>query len=284
VQVSDRIGAVIITRNEAANIDACLASVEFCDERVVVDSYSTDDTVERACRRAEHVYRRGFVNHADQKNWAAGQLDCEWVLVVDADERVSEGLAREIRELVDWGHHDGWWIYRRNAFFGRFIRGAGWQRDRVLRLYRRDRGRYDDRAVHEEVRMDPGSSVGFCRNRLIHYSYTDWQSTFSRLLSYSRSGAAERSRRGKSGSKGAVLLKPPGRFLRQYVVSGGWRDGLHGLVLCQWSAIGIFLRELRLLIGDFGNENVNPGPFTPPSVECVQGRHPAGSAPRPVED
>lgn len=284
----ERIGAVVITRDEADNIEACLDSVAFCDERVVVDSFSRDDTVARACLKAEHVYRREFVHHAEQKNWAAGQLRTEWVLVVDADERVPPDLAREIRERVDRGEHDGWWIYRKNFFFGRFIRGAGWQRDRVLRLYRRDRGRYDDRVVHEEVQLEPGATAGYCRHRLLHYSYTDWDSTFARLLSYSRSGARERARRGRRGSIAAVLLRPPGRFFRQYLFGAGWRDGLHGLVLCEWAAIGIFLRELRLLTRDFGNEDVNRGPSSTPRVECVQGRPPSTSGgpagPRPVEE
>lgn len=290
VAVAERIGAVVITRNEADNIEECLDSLAFCDERVVVDSFSDDDTVERACTRAEHVYRRSFVHHAEQKNWAAGRLDTEWVFVLDADERVPPELARELRACVEAGTHDGWWIRRRNTFFGKFIRGAGWQRDRVLRLYRRDRGRYDDRYVHEEVRMDPGATIGTCEHRIVHYSYTDWPSTFERLLAYSRSGARERARRGHRGSVGAVLLKPPGRFFRQYVLSGGWRDGLHGLVLCQWSAIGIFLRETRLLTDDFGNEDVNRGPSGPPRVECVQGRplpacdRSGGPHPRPVEE
>ena len=288
--MSGRIGAVVITHNEAQNIDDCLRSLEFCDERVVVDSFSSDDTVERACRRAEHVYRREFVHHADQKNWAADQLETEWVLVLDADERIPPELATEIRRCVDDGSHDGWWMLRRNFFFGRFIRGAGWQRDRVLRLYRRDRGRYDDLQVHEEVRLDAGATAGTCRERLLHFSYTDWDSTFARLLSYSAAGARERARRGRTGSVSAVLLKPPGRFLRQYVLMAGWRDGWHGLVLCQWAAIGVFLRELRLLTGDFGNEDVNRGPSGVPRVECVQGRFPTASEdagthdPRPAEE
>lgn len=272
--MAERIGAVLITRNESANVGPCLDSVAFCDERVVVDSFSSDDTVERACEKAEHVYRREFIHHANQKNWAVDQLDTEWVLVIDADERVPEELAREIRSCVESNAHAGWWLYRRNAFFGRFISGAGWGRDRVLRLYRRDRGRYDDRLVHEEVSLDAGSTAGKCENRLLHFSYTEWGSTFERLLSYSRSGAGERARRGQRGSVGAVLLKPPGRFFREYFLSAGWRDGLHGLVLCQWSAVGIFVREARLLLGEFGNENVNRGPKRDPRVECVQGRVP----------
>lgn len=279
--MAERIGAVVITRNESACIDRCLDSLSFCDERVVVDSFSTDDTVERARKSAEHVYRREFLSHGEQKNWAVGQLESEWVLVVDADEVVPEGLAGEIRQRVSELGHDGWWIYRSTSFFGRFIRYAGWDRDRVLRLYRKDRGRYDDKYVHEEVSLVEGSTAGRCTQRLLHYSYVDWKSTFERLLSYSRASARDRARAGQSGSVAAVLYKPVGRFFREYVALSGWRDGLHGLVLCEWSAIGVFLREARLLLGDLGNEDVNPGPSREPRVECVQGRPLSARAPAP---
>ena len=267
----ERIGGIVITRNEATNIEACLESLGFCDTTLVVDSFSSDDTVERACRLADVVVRRDFVNHAEQKNWAADQLDTEWVLVLDADERIPPELADELRRCVDFGKHDGWWIRRRNWFFGRFIRGAGWDRDRVLRLYRRDRGRYDSVAVHEEVRMEDGATAGVCENRLDHFSYVDWTSTFERFLRYSRGGAEDRRARGQRGSSAAVVFKPFGRFLSQFFLSGGWRDGLHGMVLCQWAAAGVFLRESRLLVEEARDEDVNRGPLGNPRVECAKG-------------
>ena len=279
--MADRIGAIVITRNEAANIEACLESLQFCDRRMVVDSFSDDDTVERACRLADLVVRREFVNHAEQKNWASDQLDTEWILVLDADERISPELADELRRCVEFGTCDGWWIHRRNWFFGRFIKGAGWSRDRVLRLYRMGRGRYDERSVHEEVQMDADASVGTCENRMAHFTYTEWSSTFERFLSYSRGGASDRRRRGKRGSGGAVVFKPVGRFFRQYFVDRGWRDGLHGLVLCQWAAAGVFLRESRLLVEAASDEDVNRGPGANPRVECAKGELASGSGGNP---
>jgi glycosyltransferase involved in cell wall biosynthesis len=275
--MAERIGAIVITRNEAANIEGCLASLDFCDVKIVVDAFSTDDTVDRATRHADLVVRREFVSHAEQKNWAAGQLDTEWLLVLDADERIPPELAREIRGCVDGGQHEGWWIRRRNWFFGRFIRGAGWERDRVLRLWRRGRGRYEERAVHEEVAMVAGASTGTCRHRIEHFSYVDWPTTFERFLGYSRGGARDRRRRGRRGSGRAVVFRPLARFFRQFVVDRGWRDGLHGLVLCQWAAAGVFLRETRLLAEPPGDEVVNPGPGRTPRVECARGSLRSGS-------
>jgi glycosyltransferase involved in cell wall biosynthesis len=276
--VADRIAGIVIARNEASNIGACLASLDFCDVRLVVDSFSDDRTVELACETAELVVRRSFVNHAEQKNWAARQVDTDWVLFLDADERIPDALKAEIQECVRAGQADAWWLRRSNWFFGRFIRGAGWSRDRVLRLYRRQRGRYDEREVHEEVRMDPGCSVDTCRHRLLHYSYVDWDSTFGRFLGYSRGGARDRWSRGRRGSIAAVLTRPGMRFLRQYLTDGGWRDGLHGLVLCQWSAAGVFLRESRLLIGEPGDEVVNRGSVAEPRVEWAKGSPSTGPA------
>jgi glycosyltransferase involved in cell wall biosynthesis len=275
--VGERIGAIVITRNEAEGIEACLASLDFCDVKIVVDSYSTDDTVGRAAPLADIVVRREFVDHAEQKNWAADQLETEWLLVLDADERIPAELAREIRACVDGGEHDGWWIRRSNWFFGRFIRGAGWDRDRVLRLWRRGRGRYDDRAVHEEVAMVEGATTGTCRHRIQHFSYVDWPTTFERFLGYSLGGARDRRRRGHRGSRRAVVFKPVARFFRQFVLDRGWRDGLHGLVLCQWAAAGVFLRETRLLVESPGDEVVNPGPGRTPRVECAKGMLHSGS-------
>lgn len=270
--MAERIGAIVITWNEAENIERCLESLDFCDTKMVVDSFSTDDTVERASRLADVVVRRDFVNHAEQKNWAVEQLDTDWVVILDADERIPPELADEIRRCVDFGTHDGWWIRRRNWFFGRFILGAGWGRDRVLRLYRPGRGQYDAKAVHEEVRMDGDASAGVCENRLDHYSYVDWPSTFERFLNYSRGGAEDRRARGKGGSSGSVVFKPAARFLRQFFLAGGWRDGLHGMVLCQWAAAGVFLRETRLLVEEDRDEDVNRGPRTVPRVECAKGQ------------
>lgn len=269
--MSTGIGALVITRNEERDIEACLRGLAFCDERVVVDSFSTDATVEIACRHAEHVVQRTFVDFAEQKDFGLQCLSTPWALVVDADERVDDELAREIVERVARDDHDGFWLFRRNRFFGREIRGAGWQRDRVLRVFRREGARHPRRLVHEEVRLPEGARIGHCRTRLDHHSYRDWPSTFGRLLSYTSRGAAERAGRGHRGSAWRVGTKPLGRFLRQYVAQGGWRDGLHGYVLCTWSAIGVFVREAKLHTGEIAIAGAPSGPVR---VEVVQGRGP----------
>lgn len=258
--MSSAIGALVITRDEEQALEDCLKSLTFCDEIVVVDSFSTDATVEIARRFADLVVQRDFVDFGNQKDFGLSLLGTEWALVVDADERVSAALADEIRTRVDAGMHDGYWLYRRNRFFGREIRGAGWQRDRVLRLFRRHGAHHPDRLVHEEVALAPGARIAACTERLDHFSYDDWPSTFGRLLSYTSRGAAERHRRGHRGSGWRMGTKPLGRFLRQYVAQGGWKDGLHGYVLCVWSAIGVFVREAKLAAEETGIPSAPSGP------------------------
>lgn len=273
------LGALVITYNEETRLEACLRSLDFCDERVVVDSFSTDRTIEVACGHADHVYARDFVHHGEQKNWGIAQLDTEWVLIVDADEVVPVELAEEVRANIALDTHDAWWIRRRNHFFGREIRHCGWQRDRVLRLVRRGCGTYADHFVHEEiVPVDP-ARVGTCERRLVHHSYEDWESAFTRLLTYSTRAAYERQRRGRRARVRDLALRPAGRFFRQYVWQRGFADGGHGVALCAWSAAGVFLREAKLLLGHTEVPGAVRNPAAPPRVRVVKGRTPVEPAP-----
>ena len=275
--MSATLGALVITRNEELSIDRCLRSLDFCDERIVVDSFSEDRTVEIARRRAEHVYRRQFLHHADQKNWGLAQCLTDWVLIVDADEVVPSALAREARERIEDSSRDGYWLRRSNTFFGREIRGAGWNRDRVLRLLRRGRGRYPERYLHEEIRLDRPERVGTCDHALVHHSYERWDSSFERLLAYSTRGAHERERRGRRAGAADLAFRPALRFLRQYVLQAGFRDGAHGVALCAWSAAGIFLREAKLMLGETEVPTVGGNSEGSLRVERVQGREPSAT-------
>jgi glycosyltransferase involved in cell wall biosynthesis len=279
----NRITAIVITHDEASNIEECLRSLAFCDERLVVDSFSQDDTVRRALPLAERVVRREFRDHAEQKNWALEQLDTEWALIVDADERVSEELATELRELADAGEADAYWLHRVNSFFGRWIRGSGWGRDRVLRFLRPGAGAYPEARLHEEIALQRGTRVGHCHSPLRHYSYEAWPSTFERLLRYSGAGAAERQRRGRGFSIARVVLAPSGRWIRQYLLQAGFRDGIHGYALCTWSAIGVFLRELKGYLGEASyGDGSGRAPTAPSRVEVVKGPEP-GIRPEAIE-
>ncbi len=264
-----RISAVVITRNESQRIESCLAALAFCDERIVVDSYSEDDTVEIACGHADKVFRRQFISWGEQKNWAMSQVEGDWILLVDADEQVSSALAAEIRARTEAAEADAFWIRRRNHFFGRVIQGAGWDRDRVLRLLRVGVGRYDERLVHEEIRLSTTQEAGELIEALDHFSYEDWPTTFERMLSYSSRGAAEARSKGRTAPGWKLAVASQARFIKQYGVQRAYRDGIHGFVLCGLSASQAFLKLAKLRLGEF------PPPAVPsgePAFEMVKGR------------
>ena len=162
-----RLSAIIITRNEASNIGDCLDSLTFCDERIVVDSDSTDGTLLIAREKGARIATHGWKGFGPQKNYALSLAHGDWVLSIDADERVTPELAAEIRQAVDSGKADGFELSRRSSFCGRMMRHSGWFPDRVLRLFRRQKGRFTDDPVHERVVCD--GKTARLKNSLLHY-------------------------------------------------------------------------------------------------------------------
>lgn len=237
------VSLIVITLNEEDNIERCLKSAGGVGEIIVVDSFSTDRTVERAERLGAVVYRRPFVSAADQKNWALERAKLEWVLILDADESLSSELAKEIASELARPRADGYLLRRRNFFFGRRIRYCGWQGDRVLRLFRRGCGRYPDVAVHERLVLD-GTAVSL-RSYLDHRPYRDMSDYIDRMKSYSRRGAEELHHRGKRWFP-AIVTHPVGRFFRMYILQGGFLDGPAGLVLCMLAAMSVCFKYATL--------------------------------------
>ncbi len=241
----EKLSVLIVTLDEADRLPDCLASVAFADEVLVVDSGSVDATQRIARDAGARVVEHTFVGHADQKNWGLDQLTHRWALILDADERVRPELRDEIVFLLGApGRLDGYHIRRRNTFMGRPIRGCGWQRDRVLRFFDRSRGRYEDRRVHEEVRIE--GRVGELQGRLDHHSYRNLDSWVAKSAGYAWLGAEEAHRRGRHARPVDLVARPVARFLKEWVMQGGWRDGVEGFILCVVSAYGVFLKYTRL--------------------------------------
>jgi len=241
-----RISLIVITLNEEGNLGRCLDSARGAGEVIVVDSMSTDGTLRIAGEYGARVFTREFVSNADQKNWAMDQATLEWILILDADEFLSASLREEIAEIIISARENGFWIYRKNEFLGFKIRHCGWDRDRVLRLLRRGRGRYPERAVHERLELD--GDAGCMRERLGHIPYRDLDDYIERMRSYSRRGALELYRNGGRWFPG-IFFRPCARFLRMYLLQLGFLDGSAGLTLCSLAAISVFfkyawLREL----------------------------------------
>jgi glycosyltransferase involved in cell wall biosynthesis len=239
-----RLTALVTCGNEEAMIGDCLASLRFADEILVVDSFSTDRTLEIARPLATRILQHEYVNPAAQKNWAIPQAAHEWVLLLDADERVPPELAQEVRHLLQNPQHDFYWIRRRNFFLGREIRHGTWKTDKVLRLFRRDRGRYQDKQVHEEIVVT--STPGWCRARLLHYSYRSLDDYLRKVSRYSAWGADEAWRRGRRGTAGRILGHSVGHFLKSYVLKAGFLDGPEGLIIAFMEAYHGFFKYAKL--------------------------------------
>jgi len=239
-----KLTAIVTCFNEETMIGDCLASIRFADEIIVVDSFSTDRTLEIARPIATRVLQHEYVNPAAQKNWIIPQAAHAWVLILDADERVSPELRDEIGHILEKPEYDGYWIRRRNFFWGREIRHGTWKTDKVLRLFKRDKGRYQDKEVHEEIEM--ASPIGWCEERLVHYSYRSLDDYLRKATRYSTWGANDARRRGSRASAWRIFGHSLGHFLKSYLLKQGFRDGVPGLVIAFMEAYHGFFKYAKL--------------------------------------
>jgi len=239
------LSVTIITRNEADNIDACLDSVAWADDVLVVDSGSTDDTVARAKAKGARVIVREWPGYAAQKNFAASQASHDWILSVDADERVTPELADEIKSTLGAGPAASGYRIPRLAFhLGRWIRTTDWYPDPQLRLYDRRRGRWRPMRVHESVEVE--GPVGRLSGHLQHFTYRDLGHQVDTLNHYSTLAAEEMLAADRRPSVAHVVLHPPAAFLRNYILRRGIADGLAGFVISTMSAYYVFLKFAKL--------------------------------------
>lgn len=227
-----RLGAVVITYNEAEHITACLAALAFADERLVLDSFSTDATVTLAEQMGARVLQRTFDHFAAQRNAAleAMQGRVAWVLFVDADERVSPALADEIRRVIASEQAVGYRIPRHNYLFGRLTRGAGWYPDYQTRLLKLGYAHYDpQRTVHELVLLD--GTEGTLEQPLVHYNYRDVAQFHAKQRRYVAYDAQRLCEQGIRPRLHNYLLQPLRHFWWRFITLRGWMDGWHGLHL-----------------------------------------------------
>jgi len=242
---SPDITAVIAAHNESANIEACIASVEWAREVIVVENDSVDDTIDRAKSAGATVISPRFTTIGAARNNAIERVQTPWVLVLDADERCTPELAAEARERVRLpGDNVAFRVPRRNFFLGKEIRYGGWGSDKPVRLFRREI-RYNANQVHEHVNVT-GGAIGEVRNSLLHYSYNSLDQYFEKFDRYSRWWAEQNFAKGRRTSAAAVFFKPPARFFSMYVLRGGFRDGGRGLILACLAAASVMAKYARL--------------------------------------
>ncbi|MCP4661985.1 MAG: glycosyltransferase family 2 protein [bacterium] len=236
------ISVLVTTFNEEANIAACLDSLLWCDEILVVDSFSTDRTPEIVQSYEGVTFcQRTYYGSAAQKNWAMGEGRNEWILIFDADERCTPKLRREIEELLAAGpKHNAYTIRRRVFFLGKVIRFSGWQHDQVIRLVRKGEGRYPDRRVHAD--MKTRGPAPLLRNVMDHYMVDNFHKYALRIVKYSFWGASQGWKEGKRCGLPEVLGRSMWRFFRTYGLQLGVLDGMRGLVFCMLQAYGTYLK------------------------------------------
>ncbi|MBP1605238.1 MAG: transferase 2, rSAM/selenodomain-associated [Acidobacteria bacterium] len=239
------LSVVIIAKNEAAHIEAALESVAWADETIVVDAESTDDTVARARRFTSRVVVRPWEGYGAQKNHGASIATHDWILSIDADERVSPALALEIRRVLTEGADSrGYRMPRVAWFLGRWFRTTDWYPDYQLRLYDRRAGRWSGREVHESVQLE--GPVGYLKAELQHYPFRDLSHYLEKIDRYSTLAARQLDREGHVPRGIDVLVYPPAAFIRNYLLRGGIRDGVPGFVVSVLGAYYVFLKFAKL--------------------------------------
>jgi glycosyltransferase involved in cell wall biosynthesis len=238
-----RLSAIIIAKNEARNIGACLDSLAFCDERIVVDGESDDGTPAIARAKGAHVVTAAWHGFGAQKNLALSLAGGDWVLSIDADERVSPALARAIEGAVGRHGVDGYEIPRRSSFLGREMRHSGWSPDFVLRLFRRGHARFTDDLVHERVICD--GKVGRLAEALLHYPVLGLEDALGRMDRYSTAGAEMLVASGRGVSFASGIAHGLWSFLRAYVWRLGFLDGREGFLLAVANAEGTYYRYMK---------------------------------------
>jgi glycosyltransferase involved in cell wall biosynthesis len=240
-----RLSVILITKNEAANIRACLESVAWADEIIVVDSGSTDGTQEIARQFTPHVHLHAdWPGFGPQKNLALSYATGDWVLSLDADERVTSALHAEIEAALASPQADGYRIPRLSSFCGRFMHHSGWRPDHVLRLFRRQHGRFSEALVHESVQVN--GAVANLREDLLHYSYRDFGDVITKLNHYSSAAAAQMDASGRRGGLSQAILHGAWAFFRTYVLRAGFLDGREGFMLAVMNAENSYYRYIKL--------------------------------------
>jgi glycosyltransferase involved in cell wall biosynthesis len=236
-----KITATIITLNEERNIARAIESLPCCDEILILDSGSTDRTVELAANLGARVIEAGWRGYAGQKNWAAEQATHDWILSLDADEALSEALEAEIWNLKKTGpRYDAYTMPRQAQYLGRWILHSGWYPDRKVRLYNRLKAQWVGDFVHESVQ--PKGRVGHLQANILHFTCDSLSEHLRTLDRYTTLSAEELVSRKVQVSIWRLIFDPPWTFIKAYVFQRGFLDGFEGLVICYMAAFYTFLK------------------------------------------
>jgi glycosyltransferase involved in cell wall biosynthesis len=239
------ISVYVLTFNNIRTIERCLKSLDWAEELVVVDSGSADGTYEICERYTDRVYRKDFQGHRDQYQYAADLTTREWIMFVDADEEVPPELAEEIGVRLKDGADgiDGFFVYRQTYYLGRWIRYGGWYPDGEIRLYRKDKGKWEG-GLHAKIEV--AGNISALKKKYLHYTYRDISDQIQTIDKYSRIAAEDMVRSGETFSLFKLLFHPPFRFIKEYLLKMGFRDGLPGLIIVISTMFYVFIKYAKL--------------------------------------
>jgi glycosyltransferase involved in cell wall biosynthesis len=239
-----KISATIITYNEERHIARAIESLRCADDIVVVDSGSTDRTIEIAEKLGARVVEHPFKSYAEQKNYAAAEADNDWILSLDADESLSEGLEGEILQVKKNGpDYDAYTMPRLAQYLGRWILHSGWHPDRKVRFYDRRRAHWAGEFVHESVQVD--GRVGHLRSNLLHFTCDSLSEHLKTMDRYTTLAAEQLVSQGRKIGWSKLLLDPPWTFFKTYVIDRGFLDGPEGLAIAYMAALYNFLKYAK---------------------------------------
>ena len=241
------VACVVLTKNEEANIQDCLRSVQWANELIVVDAESCDKTVELARACGAKVSVRPWPGFGLQKNFGMAQALSDWILILDADERVTEELRGEIKACLDgWtsGAPVAYRIPRRNFFYGAWVRGGGVYPDYQVRLFRRGIAQYNDVAVHENLIVD--GEIGTLVEHLDHYTERRIQDHFKKFGLYTTLAAQEKAKKIRTVRWIDLVFRPLVVWVKTYVLKQGFRDGVRGLIVCVFASMYTFVKYAKL--------------------------------------
>lgn len=240
-----KLTAIIPCKNEKDNIEDVIKSVNFADEIMVVDSFSSDNTVTLARKHTNFILEHEYKYSAAQKNWAIPQANNEWILLVDADERVTDELKEEVQAILKGDPQmDAYWIHRENYFMGKKLRFGGTKNDKVIRLFKRDSCRYEDKNVHAEIITEGG--VGMLKNKLRHNSYKNLGHYLDKINTYTLSSAKDFDKKTGMLTPYHFVIKPAFKFFQFYMLKLGFLDGFVGFVVAVLASYSVMLRYINL--------------------------------------
>lgn len=247
LSLMNKISAIVITLNEAANLERCLRSVmKVADEVIVLDSFSTDNTVAIANSMGAQVYQHKFDGYGPQKNRAIAYAQYDWILNIDADEELSEALIAGILEAKKNFQHDAYACNRLTNYCGKWIRYGGWYPDRLIRLWHRSKAGVTQDKVHEQFILNQGANAGFIKGDILHYSFNSISDHIKKIQQYSEIGAQHDVARGKKCSLFKLWLMPKMVFIKTFLFKRGFLDGYYGYIISKNSAFAAFAKYAKI--------------------------------------